>query len=418
MCKYLEAFADHFDLRKYIRFNHEVISVVYNDDYEQSGKWKVTVLDKQHQNTHEQVFDAILVCSGHHTIPIIPSFPGQEKFNGTIMHSHEYKTWHGFEDKNVVVVGAGSSGGDIATEVSRVAEQVYLSTRNGTWVIRRVWRNGIPMDVQMLSRIVNYVMSIVPTKVTNSVLEFLLNSYFDHYLYGLNPKYPVLSQHLTINDVISNCIINGHVLMRPNIKEFTENGIIFEGDEEETECDIVVFATGYEISFPFLDSSVICVVQNDVEMFKNVFLPKLKHPQTLGFIGLIQATGPLIPMFEMQARWFAKVISGKVKLPSKVKMLKSIEHAKKVRKATFYNSLRHTLEVNWISYMDEIASFIGVKPNLWKYLLTDRSLCYALIFGPSLPYQYRLEGPNKWTGAREAILGFYDRLKAPLKDYY
>ncbi|RWS24096.1 dimethylaniline monooxygenase [N-oxide-forming] 5-like protein, partial [Leptotrombidium deliense] len=405
MCHYLETYADRFDLRKYIRFNHEVISVVYNDDYEESGKWKVTTVNRQQHNTHEQVFDGVLVCIGHQMKPIFPIFPGQQKFKGKIMHSHEYKTWEGFEDKNVVIVGIGASGGDIATELSRVANDVYVSTRSGTWVIRRVWRHGMPLDVQMVRRIVNYVMSILPVSISNNILEFILNSYFNHYLYGLNPKHRVLSTHPTINDVIANCIISGTVLMRQNIKEFTENGVIFEGSEEETECDIVVFATGYEISFPFLDASIVSVVQNKIEMFKNVFLPKLKHPHTLGFICLVQANGPVFPISEMQARWFAKLMSGKVKLPSKEKMLKSIEDETKARKARFYDSPRNTLEINFIDYMDEIASFIGVKPNLWKLMVADPSLWYALVFGPSLPYQYRLKGPNKWSGARDAILG-------------
>ncbi|RWR99515.1 dimethylaniline monooxygenase [N-oxide-forming] 5-like protein, partial [Leptotrombidium deliense] len=147
---------------------------------------------------------------------------------------HEYKTWDGFEDKNVVVIGSGASGADVATEVSRVANQVYLSARNGMRVVRRVWRNGIPLDVQLYSRIVQYVMSILPSKVTNSFLEYLINSYFDHYVYGLNPKYPVSSQCLTVNDAFANCILNGAIIMRRNVKEFTENGVIFEGFEEET----------------------------------------------------------------------------------------------------------------------------------------------------------------------------------------
>ncbi|RWS19294.1 dimethylaniline monooxygenase [N-oxide-forming] 5-like protein, partial [Leptotrombidium deliense] len=325
-------------------------------------------------NTHEQIFDGVLVCTGHHTKPNVPNFPGQEKFKGKIMHSHEYKTWHGFEDKNVVVVGIGASGGDIATELSRVANQVYLSIRRGVWIVRRVWRNGIPLDVMFDCRFVNYVMSLLPFNIANNILEYILNSYFDHNVYGLNPKHRVLSQHLTINDVISNCILSGTVRLRHTIKEFTENGVIFEGSEKETKCDIVVFATGYQISFPFLDASVVSVVQNKIEMFKNVFLPKLKHAHTLGFIGLVQPSGPLFPVCEMQARWFAKLMTGKVKLPSKEKMLKSIEDEGKMREARYYESPRHTLEVNFIYYLDEIASFIGVKPNLWKFLLTDRSL--------------------------------------------
>ncbi|RWS22975.1 flavin-containing monooxygenase-like protein [Leptotrombidium deliense] len=410
-CEYFEAYADYFHLKQYVKFNHEVVSVVYNDDYNETGKWKVKVLEKTNNNTAVIVFDGVLVCIGHHVKPTIPKFLGLEKFKGKIVHSCEYKTWKGYEDKNVVVVGIGSSGADIATEVSLV----YISSRSGAWVGGRVGTNGIPFDVLIDCRIIQLILSLIPTNMLNTMLEYLFNSYFDHNLYGLKPKHRLLSQHLTINDSLAKCIITGAILVRPNIQEFTENGVIFEGMKEETKCDVLVLATGYELSFSFLDSSIVSVVQNRVEAYKNVFLPHLKHPHTLGLIGLIQTTGPLFPLSEMQARWFAKLMNGKAKLPSKEEMLQAIDNERKIREE-FCDSPRHTLEVNFIKYMDEIASFIGVKPKLWKYFFTDRQLWYALIFGPSLPYQYRLEGPNKWSDARRNILEFDSRLKVPLRD--
>ncbi|RWS22821.1 dimethylaniline monooxygenase [N-oxide-forming] 5-like protein, partial [Leptotrombidium deliense] len=114
MCRYFEQYTEHFNLYPKIRFNHQVINVTFNDDYEKTGKWKVTVFNRNNQQTFEKVFDGVMIASGHHVKPIIPQFPGQEKFKGTIMHSHSYKTWHQFEDKVVVVVGIGNSGGDAA----------------------------------------------------------------------------------------------------------------------------------------------------------------------------------------------------------------------------------------------------------------------------------------------------------------
>jgi dimethylaniline monooxygenase (N-oxide forming) len=65
-------------------------------------------------------------------------------------------------------------------------------------------------------------------------------------------------------------------------------------------------------------------------------------------------------------------------------------------------------------FMDEIASKIGAKPNLFKYFFTDFKLWKELFFGPCVPYQFRLEGPHPWPGAREAILSTMDRVNAPL----
>lgn len=81
----------------------------------------------------------------------------------------------------------------------------------------------------------------------------------------------------------------------------------------------------------------------------------------------------------------------------------------------FVNSQRHTIQVEPISYLDEICSEFGAKPNLWKLAITDPVLFYACLIGPCVPYQYRLHGPHAWDGARHAILTLNERVEAPLK---
>lgn len=65
--------------------------------------------------------------------------------------------------------------------------------------------------------------------------------------------------------------------------------------------------------------------------------------------------------------------------------------------------------------MDEIASEIGVKPNLLSFFLWDTKLAKEIFWGPCTPYQYRLQGPGKWAGARAAILTQRDRILKPLR---
>lgn len=70
-------------------------------------------------------FDAVLVCTGHHTQPYIPPpWPGQEKFCGKIIHVHSYKDHRNYEDKIIAIVGVGNSGIDVAVELSRIGKQV------------------------------------------------------------------------------------------------------------------------------------------------------------------------------------------------------------------------------------------------------------------------------------------------------
>ncbi|XP_043779676.1 dimethylaniline monooxygenase [N-oxide-forming] 4 isoform X2 [Cervus elaphus] len=72
-------------------------------------------------------------------------------------------------------------------------------------------------------------------------------------------------------------------------------------------------------------------------------------------------------------------------------------------------------KLDYISYLDDLASFIGVKPNVPLLFIKDPRLAWEVFFGPCTPYQYRLMGPGKWDGARNAILTQWDRTLKPLK---
>lgn len=72
-------------------------------------------------------------------------------------------------------------------------------------------------------------------------------------------------------------------------------------------------------------------------------------------------------------------------------------------------------KLNFISYMDEIAQCIGAKPNIPLLFIKDPRLAWEVFFGPCSPYQYRLMGPGKWDGARNAILTQWDRTIKPMK---
>ncbi|CAG2180395.1 unnamed protein product [Oppiella nova] len=217
-----------------------------------------------------------------------------------------------------------------------------------------------------------------------------------------------------VNDALPNRILSGTVVVKPNIDRFTPNGIIFKGESQETPCDVVLLATGYKVSFPFISQSLIPTDKNQVELYKYMFSPKLAHPKTLAFISLAQPVGALLPIGEMESRWFAQLMANKLSLPDRQTMYEDIE-SKRIFMKRFYESDRHTIQVDWLDFMDELAAQVGVKPPLFKYFFTDPELWRALAFGPSLPYQYRLEGPHSWSGARDAILTVENRIKSPLK---
>ncbi|XP_004646243.1 dimethylaniline monooxygenase [N-oxide-forming] 5 [Octodon degus] len=411
--EYFRMYAKEFGLLKYIQFQTTVCSVKKQPDFSTSGQWEV--ITEHLGETKRDVFDAVMVCTGHHTNAHLPleSFPGIEKFKGQYFHSRDYKNPNGFIGKRVVIIGIGNSGGDLAVEISHTAKQVFLSTRRGAWILNRVGSHGYPFDVLFSSRFMYFLSKICGESLSNSFMEKKLNERFDHEMFGLKPKHRALSQHPTVNDDLPNRIIAGLVKVKGNVKEFTETAAIFEDGSKEDDIDVVIFATGYSFSFPFLEDSV-KVVKNKVSLYKKVFPPNLERP-TLAIIGLIQPLGAIMPISELQGRWATQVFKGIKTLPSKHEMMEEITKVQEKIEKRYVESQRHTIQGDYIATMEELADLVGVRPNLLPLAFTDPKLALKLIFGPCTPVHFRLQGPGKWAGARKTILTTEDRIRKPLK---
>lgn len=119
---YIEQYGRQSGAAERVLLRHEVTRVQPGPD----GKWTLHArnLDTDEDVTEEQL-DGVMLCTGHHCYPLRPKFPGlDDAFKGRVMHSHEYRTPRGFEDRRVLIVGVGNSAGDLAVELSGVAEQV------------------------------------------------------------------------------------------------------------------------------------------------------------------------------------------------------------------------------------------------------------------------------------------------------
>lgn len=411
MLAYLEKYIEHFRLAPHIHFRKEVMMVEKSGDYEANGEWRVRIKDEQGQES-EMLASGVFVCIGHHVFPNVPQFQGQALFRGTIKHSHSYKHFEGLEKKRVLVVGVGNSGMDVAVDSSHVAKQVYLSTRRGAWVVGRVNETGLPFDFT-ITRFSALLHHYFPNLMLNQT-EKQVNKVFDHELYNMKPRHRYNAQHPTISDALPERILSGAIVVKGDILRFTEKGVIFKGEEdEECEVDAVVFATGYDIVFPFLGDVLPSTSGNKIQLYQRVFPPQLRHP-TLAIIGLIQPIGPIFPVAEIQARWVCQLLKKEKQLPpidERMREVAAYEHQLRNR---YVASQRHTIQVDLVPYMDGIATLAGCKPDLTKIFFTDPALFKQLMFGPSVSYQYRLTGPHSWDGARDAIMTVTKRMKKPL----
>ncbi|CAL1288410.1 unnamed protein product [Larinioides sclopetarius] len=411
--QYFLMYAENFGLLPHIQYNHEVVSISKSSDYDETGKWKIVFKIFPEEKEFEKIFDGVMLCNGHHARPKIPQLPGQRNFMGRMIHSQSLKVPDAFKDLNVLVIGIGNSGVDSAIELSNVAKQVYLSTRRGSWIFTRCGPYGLPLDILLGNRVFNLVMKLSWRCASWMLENFILENKFDHSFYGLKPKHQVLSQHPTVNDCLPSRILAGRINIKGDIETFLMNGVLFRGETSVTPIDAVIFATGYNIQFPFLKESILNSTNNKVELYKLTFPPNLKHP-TLAVIGLIQPFGAIFPIAEAQSRWFAQLMNRKTSLPDYETMINEIHRRRKAMEDRYVDSTRHTIQVDFIDFMDDVTREFGATPNMWKLLLTDPKLFFACLLGPGLPYQYRLNGPHSWSKARETILNFPSRVAQPL----
>ncbi|XP_075856497.1 dimethylaniline monooxygenase [N-oxide-forming] 4 isoform X2 [Microcebus murinus] len=409
---YLQEFAEHFDLLKYIQFKTTVCSVTKHPDFSKTGQWDVVTETEGKQE--RAVFDAVMVCTGYFPNPRLPleSFPGIHKFKGQILHSQEYKIPEGFQGKRVLVIGLGNTGGDVAVELSRTAAQVLLSTRTGTWVIGRYSDGGYPFSMMITRRCYNFIAQVLPSCFLNWIGERRMNKRFNHENYGLSITKGKKSKFI-VNDELPTCILCGTVTMKTSVKEFTETSAVFEDGTVEENIDSVIFTTGYTFSFPFLEEPLKSLCKKKLFLYKLVFPASLERA-TLAIIGLIGLKGSILAGTELQARWATRVFKGLCEIPPAQKLMaEATEKEQLIKRGVMTDPSEDKLD--YIPYMDELAACIGAKPNIPLLFLKDPRLAWEVFFGPCTSYQYRLMGPGTWDGARNAILTQWDRTLKPLK---
>uniref|UniRef100_A0A0A9Z036 Flavin-containing monooxygenase n=1 Tax=Lygus hesperus TaxID=30085 RepID=A0A0A9Z036_LYGHE len=142
---FLEKYAEHFNLKQYVKFEHHVKLVE-----PKGNQWEVTVVDLPKNEEKVYIFDAIMVCNGHYHTPWYPVIKGMDGFTGQSVHSHDYRDAQPFTGKTVAVIGAGPSGIDLALEIAKTAKKVFLSRHRGGDDIQNVFPENAEMKFEIV----------------------------------------------------------------------------------------------------------------------------------------------------------------------------------------------------------------------------------------------------------------------------
>ena len=191
-----------------------------------------------------------------------------------MFHSRNYRSPDDFKGKNVLILGVGNSGVDIACDVASVATNTFLASRRGAHIIPRHLL-GRPTDQWTTPFFSRFPFSV--QRHLFSLVVWLSRGRQSSYGMPVPPT-PILAEHPTLSTELLPLIRAGKVKPKAVVERFNGAEVIFvDGSREKV--DVLIYATGYRISFPFLDDNLVSVAENRVGLYGKVVHPD--HPGSL-----------------------------------------------------------------------------------------------------------------------------------------
>ena len=289
MYKYYRGYAAHYQLTDNIKFNTKVVGI---NPIEQS-LWIADFEDGS-----SRMYNGVIICNGHHWSKSYPSLPGN--FSGEAIHSKDYKTIDQIRDKRVLVVGAGNSAFDIASECARMAASCTLSTRRGFWVFPKTIM-GKP-----LSTVNSPLLTVLPDWLKETLAKLLIRVTVGRpEAYGLpTPEHRIFERHPTVNTDTLMLIKHGRIKIKGAVKLLNNKEVQFE-DGSSDQIDMIVYATGYHVSFPFLPQVLNRVVEKTVKVYGFGMLDDYKG---IYYVGWFQPRGGIGSLISPYADLIAQLI--------------------------------------------------------------------------------------------------------------
>ncbi len=349
---YLRCYAEHFRLLEHIHFSTGVIHIEPVHEGNVHTRWYVT-LDQGDKKS----FDRVVIANGHNWFPKWPEYPG--KFSGQIMHSAEYRKPSIFTDRRVLVVGGGNSGCDIAVEAAQFADRTWHSTRRGYWYMPK-YLLGRPAD-QVGEQLLALGLPLWFRRLAATAMHRLLVGRPEKT--GLpRPDHRLFETHPVVNTLLPYYIGQGDILLKPDIARLDGNRVHFT-DQSAIEADLIVFATGYRIRFPFIDERHLNWRNGRPQLYLNIFHPNY---DSLFVSGLIQPDSGQFGLVHWQMRAaarFAAAVRDGHDSADMFRRQKTGPHPDLGNGIHYQESTRHYLEVEHWHYRRLLQNCVRQFPN-------------------------------------------------------
>ncbi len=347
---YLERYAAHFGLDRVVERSTPV------EEVEPLARGFDVALTGADGTRHWRRYRRLVVANGHNWAPKWPTYPGQDTFTGELLHSAGYRSGDQLAGKRVVVVGAGNTGCDIAVEAAHRAEVTVHSTRRAYWYAPK-YVLGKPAD-----QVSDLIFALrLPTRLTQALFQATARLVVGRYeRYGLpTPDHRFLETHPIVNQQLLYHVGHGAITPKPDVAGFDGDEVVFT-DGSRVQADLVLFATGYLIRFPFLPDGLIPGGDRP-RLLRNVLHPDRTD---LAVIGLIQPDSGQFALVHWQSVLLASFLELESRAPTAAhRYLREAAHQLDDRSQAgidLVDSTRHLVEVEHAAYARDLEKDLAV----------------------------------------------------------
>jgi cation diffusion facilitator CzcD-associated flavoprotein CzcO len=302
---YLRAFARAYGLTDDIVFATEVVRA------EPEGPvWRVVL-----GNGEGRRYRALVCANGMNWTPLMPEIPGT--FTGELRHAVTYRCKAELEGRRVLVVGGGNSGCDIACQAAESARAAFLSLRRGySFIPKHVF--GLPADV-FAARAGSLPLPLALRQRVFQGLLRLLNG--DPARFGLpKPDHRIFESHPIVNSLILHHLAHGALTVKPDVKAFANDRVVFQDGSEET-FDLVLLATGYDTTIPYVARAHFDWAGNHLQAYMTAF--NARH-DTLFTLGFINTAAGVFEDFDRLAHLIANHLADRERAPDKARKVRAL----------------------------------------------------------------------------------------------
>lgn len=361
---YFKEYAKKYNILNYTFFNCEVIKTEF--DYEDEV-WNITYLDHTDNTKINIKSNYLIVASGMYTDPLKFNLNNKNFTNyKKIIESNRFSSngdlkMNILSNKNVVIIGNGPTGCDLATlSLDYKPKSVTILYRTKRWILKRYLWKKISTHY-ILSRFTLLLAKNSPKIlyiITVSIYYYLV-VLFSHNIWKLsNIKAPldiINRKNLVLNDTILKAIYDKKInYIQTNIIDI-DNEIISIENNKKIEYDICILATGYQSNIKYLNMNAIPY------LYKHIIDPNLPNSAFIGYA----ASFNWIQISELQIQWYLAYLKEKIKHISRDDMIKEINYTIQNKSKKEYDY--HDLALSAYQYCDSLADDIGIKKKYTKY---------------------------------------------------